>query len=180
MSDLPQINFVNSEKKKPIVPKSFYYWYKNKLIVRGFPKASSIENFDVVINVSHEFSSEVHAYCVEHKKQYFWFPMSEINSNIGLNSIYGALNILKICEEKKYRVLLHCHAGANRSPSVKESYFVMRTHKEFSEKLTPRLMFNIKFGHLPSFYEYYYFLKDVSDDKDLSLDKCIYRAINHK
>lgn len=175
-----KINFVpHSQEVRPEVPKSFYEWFKNNLIVKGFPKVSdTLLEYDVILNVSDEFGEKVFEFCQNNGKQYFWFPMCECNSNIGLNCIYGALKILKLCEEKQLKVLLHCHAGANRSPSVKESYYVMRTHDKFSEEKTPRVFTNIMFGHLPSFYEYYYFLKMV--DSENSLDMCIIKNINHK
>ena len=104
--------------------------------------------------------------------------MSECNSNMGLHSIYGAMNILRSSEALNLKVLLHCHAGANRSPSVKESYYAMITGEEFTKEKTPRIVRNIEFGHLPAFYEYKHFLDQIF--KKSGLETCIYRTMNHK
>jgi len=176
MTDI-KINFTNKEEPR-VVNESFYDWFKNQLIVTGFPKEHNVDPFDVVINVSDEFSHSVYQYCVQHHKQYFWFPMSECNSNMGLHSIYGAMNILRSSEALNLKVLLHCHAGANRSPSVKESYYAMITGEEFTKEKTPRIVRNIEFGHLPAFYEYKHFLDQIF--KKSGLETCIYRTMNHK
>lgn len=177
MDDI-KINFVDANKEERIISDSFYNWFKNQLIVSYFPKVQMLETFDVIINVSDEYSQSVSKYCIENKKQYFWFPMSECNSNMGLHSIYGALNILKICEEQNLKVLLHCHAGANRSPSVKESYYIMKTGELFSEEKTQLVLRNIQFGYLPSFYEYKQFLNQIYLNQ--TLDMCFIKSSNHK
>jgi len=81
-------------------------------------------------------------------------------------------------------VILHCHAGANRSPTVMEAYYYMRTKKhllrkrtveakEFLEKMFPdsepsdfknnRLLNNIEMGHLPSKFKMETFLKKTEE-----------------
>lgn len=113
----------------------FEDWFKNKLKVRRYPLPAEIynwkkeKNLKYVINVSDEYIATNHKVCIENNIHYFWFPMNECTSDIGLNSIFGALQILWIAEKENARVLLHCHAGANRSPTVAESYYFMRTKK---------------------------------------------------
>ena len=110
--------------------------------------------------------------------------MDEVSGDIGLNSIFGALQILWIAEQEKAGVILHCHAGANRSPTVMEAYYFMRTKKHFVleisaeskerfEKMFPdsknyerqnnRLLNNIEAGHLPSKNKMETFLKKTEE-----------------
>lgn len=122
--------------------------------------------------------------CMENGIKYFWFPMDEVSGDIGLNSIFGALQILWIAEQEKARVILHCHAGANRSPTVMEAYYFMRTKKHLIRELTEdkkesilkmfpdtdlsifknnRLLNNIEAGHLPSKNKMESFLKKTEE-----------------
>lgn len=112
--------------------------------------------------------------------RYFWFPMDEFSSDIGLNSLFGALQILWIAEMSNKSVILHCHAGANRSPTVMEAYYFMRTKKhlivedskedvELFKQIFPnndpdkwknnRLLDNIDNGYLPALNKMEKFLK---------------------
>jgi hypothetical protein len=46
-----------------------------------------------------------------------------------LSSIYGALFILWQAEQAQQRVYLHCQAGVNRSQTVADAYYFLRTGK---------------------------------------------------
>ncbi|MCK9415516.1 dual specificity protein phosphatase family protein [Candidatus Dojkabacteria bacterium] len=104
-------------------------WFKNKLIIGAFPYKVNTEfdgnGIDIVINVSDEWYPEVENQLQETFIKTYWFPMNEHKHSIGLNSIYGALCILKRAEERNLTVYLHCHAGMNRSQIVRCCYYYM-------------------------------------------------------
>jgi hypothetical protein len=164
----------------------FQDWFDTKLKVTRYPLPEEIKKSEVkyVINVSCEYISSCQKVCMDNGIKYFWFPMDEISGDIGVNSIFGALQILWIAEKEKASVLLHCHAGANRSPTVMEAYYFMRTKKhlvretkaetkEFLKKMFPdfkpsdfknnRLLNNIDMGHLPSKFKMETFLKKAEE-----------------
>lgn len=158
----------------------FKDWFSNKLIVSRFPLPSEIEksDCDIFINVSDEYISSCHITAVKSNKMYFWFPMNECTKEIGLNSIYGALQIMYNAELDNKKVYLHCHAGVNRSPTVMECYHFMRTG-HFLELKNSRLKNNVEFGHLPCINSLKEFLKQCQDSFNKSktmrggqLDSC--------
>ncbi len=116
---------------------SFTDWHKNKLTVGSFPlfnnKDFNPADFDYVINVSDEFYMEYYSPLIIAGCQSFWFPMNEARKDTGLNSIYGAICILWLAENKNKSVYLHCHAGINRSKCVESAYYFMRTGEQFEE-----------------------------------------------
>ena len=119
--------------------KNFEDWFNNNLTIGAFPIVVNnnydLQSFDVVINVSDEWYNTVDKELTDiHGLKTFWFPMNECKKDIGLNSIYGALNILWSCEKQNRNVLLHCHAGVNRSNSVADAYYFMRTGKQRETK----------------------------------------------
>jgi hypothetical protein len=97
------------------------------------PNEITKSDFDIYINVSDEYIPDC-ATAARAGKLYFWFPMNECCGDMGLNSLYGALQILWIAEEENKKVYLHCHAGANRSPTVADAYFFLRTKKHRGRK----------------------------------------------
>lgn len=159
----------------------FKEWFDSKLVVGRYPLPGEITTSDYswIINVSDEYISYCHEAAVQSNIRYMWFPMSECFGNMGMNSIYGALQILFIAEKRNQKVYLHCHAGSNRSVTVADAYYYLRTGahiirkkpKEF-EELTKwlgmklkndnnnRLLNNIYDGHLPSVSQIETFLKN--------------------
>lgn len=113
----------------------FTEWFTRKLVVTAFPELDAIitSKYKYIINVSDEFSIACHETAMLRGIRYFWFPMNECVGDMGLNSLYGALQILWIAEQEEASVLLHCHAGANRSPTVKEAYYFLRTKKHLEQ-----------------------------------------------
>lgn len=131
----------------------FNEWFNSKLKVGRFPLPKEITDskYDYIINVSDEYISYCFEAAMKSDKKYFWFPMNECIGDIGLNSIYGALQILYIAEKENANVLLHCHAGANRSPTVRDIYYFMRTGKHLIlESKNNRFIDNVESGHLPA------------------------------
>lgn len=122
---------------------NFEDWFNNKLRVDRFPVPTEIvsSDYDIIINVSDEHIST----CLDAAKcvgdggiDYFWFPLTECDSNMGLNSIFAAMQILYEAEGENRKVLLHCHAGANRSPMIADCYYFMRIGMHRPEKKTPQ------------------------------------------
>lgn len=176
----------------------FKDWWNKKLKVVRYPLPTELQNTKAkyVINVSDEYIPVNQEVCIQKGIKYFWFPMDEVSSDIGVNSIFGALQILWIAEKENAEVILHCHAGANRSPTVAESYYFLRTKThlrkrktkediEFFNNLFPdyfddgseefhrtRLEDNISQGHLPAIYKMEQFLKE-SEKAFLLQDECI-------
>lgn len=129
----------------------FKKWFNNNLKVGRYPTPQECKemDYDVIINVSDEFIDGCMKLALEGSKRYYWFPLNECSSNMGLNSIYAALQILSNAEKENKKVFLHCHAGANRSPMIADCYYYMRTQnhrpeKEVSQPLKQEL--NIVFG----------------------------------
>jgi len=85
---------------------------------------------------------------------------------MGINSIYGALQILYIAEQENKKVFLHCHAGKNRSPMVQECYHFLRTGTHL-KKDRHRIAENIQCGHLPCIKSVERFLKQCGKTFEL-------------
>ena len=66
----------------------------------------------------------------------YYFPMGESGELMGLNSIYGALQVLHSIYtwNTKWKVLLHCQAGKNRSPTILAAFYYMMTGEHLSEE----------------------------------------------
>lgn len=149
----------------------FKEWFKYKLEVNRYPMPCEIKKtkFDYIVNVSDEYIPSCLIAAQNEGVKYFWLPMNECMGEMGLNSLYGALQILWIAEQENARVLLHCHAGANRSPTVRDAYYFLRTKSHLNPVIfdseeerrldefvggkrsnNNRLLDNIEQGHLPA------------------------------
>lgn len=134
----------------------------NNILVSGYPKPADFlpgaiyEDYKVVINVSDEFSIKHHDALLNLNIRSFYFPMGELIPDMGLNSLFGALNVLYLYRNEK--ILLHCHAGRNRSPTVYAAYYFMlnNTHLPGNNKLLK----NSSNNHLPPLYKMEVFLKN--------------------
>ena len=118
----------------------FEEWFSKKLVVGRYPTPQEIEKskFDFIINVSDEYIPACHASSTITNKKYLWFPLNECKADMGLNSIYGAMLIMYMAEMEGKEVYLHCHAGANRSQTVADAYYFMRS-KKHRERNTARV-----------------------------------------
>jgi len=107
----------------------FLSWFYKNLTVCRFPMIKEYDGpykeINIIINVSDEHYNAYAAAVNERGKQYYWFPMSECNENMGLHSMFGALGVLYQAYHADQKVLLHCHAGANRSPTVQAAFYYL-------------------------------------------------------
>jgi hypothetical protein len=137
---------------------------ENNLIVDRFPVLNEVrqggkhKNCKVVINVSDEFYLGHSEQIMEMGKLNYYFPMGEAGELMGLNSIYGAMQVLHgvYTWKPEWKVLIHCQAGANRSPTIFAAFHFMMIGEHFKEESkgaiimkSNQLLWNIKKGHLP-------------------------------
>jgi hypothetical protein len=138
---------------------------KENIIVGRFLSSKDIkpsgkyEDFQVVINVSDEFFLGNSEEIMQQGKLNYYFPMGEDGDSMGLNSIYGALNVLhQICTyNPEWKVLIHCQAGKNRSPTIKSAFYYMMFGEHEPDVLNEngvlirnnRMIDNCKRGYLP-------------------------------
>lgn len=114
-------------------------WINSSLIVARFPVSKEFQeggiysDIDVVINVSDEYYPKISDTIIKEGKMPFFFPMGESGSDMGISSIYGALMALYDAYAMEKRVLLHCQAGANRSPTVKAAFYYLMTNEHLEE-----------------------------------------------
>lgn len=170
----------------------FTDWFKDKLTVGSFPFMNNEHinaiDYDYVINVSDEFYHQHHIPLTVAGCKTFWFPMNECRKDVGLNSIYGAICIMWLAEKENKRVYLHCHAGVNRSQSVKAAYYFVRTGEQLQEDqqgYMNRLLAMCGRGYLPPKAETEKFLtylgKQLTADNMMGglLDECKIETIHN-
>jgi hypothetical protein len=157
----------------------FKEWFEQNLVVGPMPdEYFDINQYDYIINVSDE-------YVPYRPNLVFWFPMNECKKDIGLNSIYGALTILKRAYNHNRTVYLHCHAGINRSQTVRSAFYFMMTETHFEREYNSYknvLIKNCAYGYLPPINEMEDFLKMFKEygDGACSLDKLKLKTIDKK
>lgn len=136
------------------------------IIIDRFPVSSELQeggkhgNCQVVINVSDEFYLGNSEQVMKAGKLNYYFPMGEDCENMGLHSIYGALQVLHSIYtwNPEWKVLLHCQDGKNRSPTVKSAFYYMMMNAHPMEvthegdvdmaRMYNRLIYNCEKGHL--------------------------------
>lgn len=133
----------------------FSDWFNEKLLVRGYPIIEEIEvggkysQYEVFVNVSDELYFDYATAIRQLGKDYYWFPMGENTKDMGINSMFGALQVLHSAYKANKHAFLHCHAGANRSPTVKSAFYFMITGEhEKDGRFTNTLKLNAG-RHLP-------------------------------
>lgn len=164
-------------------------WIENNLETSGEPKdLGKLHKYDIVINVSDIHNIGIQRWMMHHTKTYFWFPLNEFTTDMGLNSIFGAMEILWLAEQDNKKVLLYCAAGVCRSITVYDAYYFIRNKKHtirpplnkdelsvmFKDEIPEVAKFNVVelayrnmllqqclLGHLPSVSKMEDFLTDV-------------------
>ena len=109
------------------------YFIEHNIIVDRFPVLKELKmggkysDINVVINVSDEFYLGNTEATMLEKKLNFYFPMGENSDPMGINSIFGALHVLHeiYTWNPEWKVLIHCQAGKNRSPTLKSALYYM-------------------------------------------------------
>ena len=144
----------------------FNKWFTTNLKVSRYPTPQECleMNADIIINVSDEYIHGCMTEALKGNKLYYWFPMNECTNDMGINSIFGALQILWNAEKKNKKVYLHCHAGVNRSPIIAQCFYYLKTNEyleDDSKRMTIKL--NIEAGHLPAQLRFEQFLKDCRE-----------------
>jgi protein tyrosine/serine phosphatase len=138
---------------------NFQNWFSEKVTISKYPTADDIQagrydNFQYRLNVSDIFRPEVDVLFKHAGVDCFWFPLGEA-FGMGLESLYGALRIMWEAEKQDQSLLLHCHAGRNRSVMVADSYYFLRTQEhrlpdqlglKYALKNQNRLLLNIDDG----------------------------------
>ncbi len=130
-------------------------WEDGKRLKMNNKFVNNIVNDDF-INVSDEFWMDYVGKFWEAGKQNYWFPMGEMHNDIGLVSIYGALWVLYQAYERNLSVLLHCHAGINRSQTVRACFHYMMISEHIPLEMKGQIYLkdnmleaNCKSKHLP-------------------------------
>jgi len=146
-------------------------WLSNKVTISRFPTIEDIQagfydGYQWRVNVSDIFRPEVDAVFKQRGLSSFWFPMGEA-FNVSLDSLYGALRVMWEAGKHDQSLLLHCHAGRNRSVMVADSYYFLRTQEhrqpdqaglKYAQHSPNRLLLNIYDGQLPGIYKMEEFL----------------------
>lgn len=148
----------------------FIDWFNNNLIVGAYPLLNSqyfdSHNYDIIINVSDELYPNIEHQLLENDiRRIYWFPMNEVNFDIGMNSIYGALVILFNSFNNNERVYLHCHAGVNRSQIIRHSLYYMMNGKHLNSD-DNRLIKSCDKEFLPPLNKMELFLNDLKKQLD--------------
>lgn len=135
------------------------------IIVDRFPVSKEIKaegkhkDCQVIINVSDEFYLGNSEEIMKEGKLNYYFPMGESGELMGLNSMFGALQVLHqiYTWNPEWKVLLHCQAGKNRSPTIKSAFYYMMVGEHEPDVINDknillrnnRMLDNCKREHLP-------------------------------
>ena len=146
----------------------FQEWFSNKLAIRKFPTveeilSGSFDNFQYRINTSDIFRPEIDAAFKQLGVESFWCPQGEA-FGMSLASLFGSMRIMWQTEKSNQYLLLHCHAGKNRSVMVADSYYFLKTGEHPKNS---RLKLNINDGQFPGIYKMEEFLdccRETFDD----------------
>ena len=116
--------------------KSFSSWFSENLTVGRFPLPGEVSRLPYashLVNVSDEYIHYNATAALRRGVYAHWFPLNECVGHLGLNSIFAALCVLHQAESDDASVLLHCHAGANRSPLIQAAYYFLRTGRHLED-----------------------------------------------
>ena len=135
----------------------FKKWFNKKLDIGSYPITQnafySDKKYDVCINMSDEWYPDIDKQIKSLTPNVYWFPMNEAKNDVGINSIYGAMNILYNAYKENQKVYLHCHAGINRSQATGDAFWFMMLdkHRETNQSngFINRLVKLSGYGYLP-------------------------------
>lgn len=130
-------------------------WMENNLIVDRFPVGAEVRengkhsDVRVIINVSDDFYLGNSEEIMKSGKLNYYFPMGESSSSMGISSIFGAMHVMyEVCKwNPEWKILIHCQAGRNRSPTIADAFYFMMTGEHSEENC--RLKYNCEKSHLP-------------------------------
>lgn len=152
------------------------------IIVDGYPSLYEItkgkyQDCNAIINVSDEFVLSHSEVMAKKRILSYYFPLGETIDIMGMNSIYGALQVLYqiyTCYPE-WKILLHCQAGANRSPMIKAAFHYMMIGEHIEEKTksglilkSNMLIWNCEKKHLPEIKTMELFLNKCKEAFDNS------------
>ncbi len=158
---------------------NFTDWLSTKVTISKFPTIDDIQaglydGYQWRINVCDIFHPEVDIEFQHKGLHSFWFPLGEA-FGMSLECLYGAMRIMYEAEKHDQSLLLHCHAGRNRSVMVADSYYFLRMQQhrqpdqpglKYAEKSPNRLLLNIDDGQLPGLYKMEEFLEGCRETFD--------------
>jgi len=154
----------------------FKNWFNKKLDIGSYPITQNAvyedKQYDVCINMSDEWYPDIDAQIKSLTSNVYWFPMNEAKSDVGLNSLYGAMNILYNAYHKNQKVYLHCHAGINRSQATGDAFWFMMngSHRETNTNgFINRLVKMSGYGYLPPKLEVENYLINLKEILDSNL-----------
>ncbi len=156
--------------------RGFHEWFTGKLTISKFPTVEEIQTgrfgtFKYRINVSDLFRPEIDTEFKKLSIDSFWFPQGEA-FGMSLTNLFASMRIMWEAEQHNYPLLLHCHAGKNRSVMVADSYYFLRTqsHRKenqldlsYAEDNSNRLILNIDDGQLPGVFKMEEFLESCRE-----------------
>jgi len=134
------------------------YTFSN-ITLRPFSTVADLNNpwifggVQVIINVSgHDYPEDVKKVLSDKGIESYWFPLVEEGPDMGIDNIIKAIHVLQLCDEEKKKVILHCTCGNNRSRTVAELFYFIKTGEQFDDEYkgyANHLLYNIGEGHLP-------------------------------
>lgn len=149
------------------------------IIIDRFPVSKEIKSggkhseCKVIINVSDEFYLGNSEEIMQQGILNYYFPMGESGDNMGMNSIFGALQVIHSVYKwnPDWKILIHCQAGKNRSPTIKSAFYFMMLgfHEPHigKEDGYNRMQYNCNKGYLPEI-----------EKMEIFLSKCKYAFDN--
>lgn len=130
-----------------------------ELVVRGFPTVQELDNpyiyggVQVIINVSGlEYPEDILSIIESRGIRWHHFPLVEEGPNMGLDILLSAVRELIKADTAGERVVLHCSFGNNRSRTVAEAFYYIKSGAQFKDEYKGypnHLLYNCGEGHLP-------------------------------